>query len=148
MKKIKNNLLTKKTIQVLENRNITNEERLIFLLDNYKNFNLNPLILKILEERKNERQNNFSKLNEGFNKNINLINDVNEKDKKDKLYKKKFGENVLITPKKLNDMASNSLLSNEIITYPVDDKILFSVCLIVFNISSLNNANSIFVWVI
>ena len=66
----KNNLLfNKNLLTILENFDLTNEEKLLYILDNYKNIKIDPLIIKVLEYRKKLRKNG-----EFENKNINILN--------------------------------------------------------------------------
>ena len=47
-----NYFFNKNLLQILENFDLTNEEKLLYILDNYKNIKIDPLILKVLEYRK------------------------------------------------------------------------------------------------
>ena len=50
-----NCIFNKNTLQVLENMTITNEDKLIFILNNFQNIKIDPLIIKVLEERKTKK---------------------------------------------------------------------------------------------
>ena len=51
-----NCIFNKTTLQVLENLTITNEDKLIYILNNFKNIRIDPLIIKVLEERKSKKR--------------------------------------------------------------------------------------------
>ena len=64
-----NYLFTKNLLQILENFELTNEEKLLYIIDNYKNIKIDPLILKVLEYRKKLKKNG------GYeSKNLNILN--------------------------------------------------------------------------
>ena len=120
-----NYIFNKSLLQILENFDLTNEEKILYILDNFKNIKFDPLILKVLEYRKINRKNG---LNE--NNNINIVNGKqNATSLKSGLNKK----NGLNNDSNYNNL--NSSLNNENNSYippqpvkpsfPMDDKILF-----------------------
>ena len=120
-----NYIFNKNLLQILENFDLTNEEKILYILDNFKNIKFDPLILKVLEYRKINRKNG---LNE--NNNINIVNGKqNATSLKSGLNKK----NGLNNDSNYNNL--NSSLNNENNSYippqpvkpsfPMDDKILF-----------------------
>ena len=125
-----NVLMNKNTLQILENFDLTNEEKLLYILDNYKNIKINPLILKVLESRKNNRKNGIENKSIYNNQNING-NSINDKDLKGLSSNKK---NILNNGTNNNNMNSSALVNdnNGYISpqpirpsFPMDDKILF-----------------------
>ena len=54
-----NCIFKKNTLQILENMSITNEDKLLYILNNFKNIRIDPLILKVLEERKAKKRIGF-----------------------------------------------------------------------------------------
>ena len=122
----KNNCyLNKNTLQILENLDLTNEEKLLYILDNFKNIKIDPLIIKVLEDRKNNKRILYE--------NKNIINDnqnynpINQDKSKFSLKKK----NILNSDG--NSMQSSLNENNTYIapqpiikpSFPMDDKILF-----------------------
>ena len=104
-------------LEVLENYDLTNEEKLLYILDNYKNVKIDPIILKVLEYRKKRKKNdNFE------NKNLNILNNQNiEVEDETKIKIDSNGNNI-----------NNLIENNEYvprapikINFPIEDKILF-----------------------
>ena len=125
----KNNLLfNKNLLTILENFDLTNEEKLLYILDNYKNIKIDPLIIKVLEYRKKLRKNG-----EFENKNINILNgNLNNNNISD-------NEKLKLALNKKSELINNS---NNIqspfnennsyippqpvkINFPIEDKVLF-----------------------
>ena len=113
----------KNTLAILENFDLTNEEKLLYILDNFKNIKIDPLIIKVLEDRKNNKKIIYD------NKNINIYNDsqnYNEKDKNIFSLKKKINgdQNSLQSS---NNENNNYAAPQPIVkpVFPMDDKILF-----------------------
>ena len=104
-------------LQILENYDLTNEEKLIYILDNYKNVKIDPLILKVLENRKKRRK------NEDFeNKNLNISNgNQNGIIKDGTKIKVALNENNI-----QNSNENNTYIPPPVkINFPIDDKTLF-----------------------
>ena len=51
-----NCIFNKNTLQILENMSITNEDKLLYILHNFKNIRIDPLIIKVLEDRKTKKR--------------------------------------------------------------------------------------------
>ena len=117
-----NCLFNKNLLQILENSNLTNEEKLLYILDNYKNIKIDPLILKVLEYRKINRKNG---LNESNNLNENNDNQ-NSISLKSGLNKKNGINNSNNAQSSLNN-ENNSYIAPQPVkpSFPMDDKILF-----------------------
>jgi hypothetical protein len=128
MKKLKkpktkkyNCIFNKNTLQILENMSITNEDKLLYILNNFKNIRIDPLIIKVLEERKTKKRIGLyeSILSEEQNTSSN-----NEREK---------ARNDINYNTSQNN-ANNALNPNGVYvpppppkpTFPLDDKILFS----------------------
>ena len=104
-------------LQILENYDLTNEEKLLYILDNYKNVKIDPLILKVLENRKKRRK------NEDFeNKNLNISNgNQNGIIKDGTKIKVALNENNI-----QNSNENNTYIPPPVkINFPIDDKTLF-----------------------
>ena len=102
----------KSTLEILENLELTNEDKLLYIIKHYKNIEIDPLILKVLEYRKNNRINCISN-----NDNQNLIIENKNKSNND-------------TSSGHSSISENNNNLNKPqpvvkITYPIDDKILF-----------------------
>ena len=122
MKKLKkpkakkyNCIFNKNTLQILENMSITNEDKLLYILNNFKNIRIDPLIIKVLEERKTKKRIGYyeSILSEEQNTSSN-----NEREK---------------TRNDINNTMNQNSAQNTYVpppqpkpTFPLDDKILFS----------------------
>ena len=113
-----NCIFNKNTLQILENMSITNEDKLLYILHNFKNIRIDPLIIKVLEERKTKKRIGLyeSILSEEQNTSSN-----NEKEK---------------TKNEINNNTNSNNAQNSQGVYtppqqtkpqfPLDDKILFS----------------------
>ena len=122
MKKLKkpkakkyNCIFNKNTLQILENMSITNEDKLLYILNNFKNIRIDPLIIKVLEERKTKKRIGYyeSILSEEQNTSSNnerekARNDINN------TMNQNNGQNTYVPPPQPKP------------TFPLDDKILFS----------------------
>lgn len=112
----------KNTLAILENFDLTNEEKLLYLLDNFKNIKIDPLIIKVLEDRKNKKITYD-------NKNANIYNDgqnYNEKDKNIFSLKKKINGDQNSLQSSINE--NNNYAAPQPVmkpVFPIDDKILF-----------------------
>ena len=116
-----NCIFNKNTLQILENMSITNEDKLLYILNNFKNIRIDPLIIKVLEERKTKKRIGLyeSILSEEQNTSSN-----NEREK---------ARNDINYNTSQNN-ANNALNPNGVYvpppppkpTFPLDDKILFS----------------------
>ena len=117
-----NCLFNKNLLQILENFDLSNEEKLLYILDNYKNIKIDPLILKVLEYRKIKRKNG---LNE--NNNLNANNDIQNSTSL------KSGSNIKNGINNSNNTQSSLNNENNLYiapqpfkpSFPMDDKILF-----------------------
>ena len=122
MKKLKkpkakkyNCIFNKNTLQILENMSITNEDKLLYILNNFKNIRIDPLIIKVLEERKTKKRIGYyeSILSEEQNTSSNnerekARNDINNSMNQNNT------QNTYVPPPQPKP------------TFPLDDKILFS----------------------
>lgn len=122
MKKLKkpkakkyNCIFNKNTLQILENMSITNEDKLLYILNNFKNIRIDPLIIKVLEERKTKKRIGYyeSILSEEQNTSSNnerekARNDINN------TMNQNNGQNTYVPPPQPKP------------TFPLDDKILFN----------------------
>ena len=122
MKKLKkpkakkyNCIFNKNTLQILENMSITNEDKLLYILNNFKNIRIDPLIIKVLEERKTKKRIGYyeSILSEEQNTSSNnerekARNDINN------TMNQNNAQNTYVPPPQPKP------------TFPLDDKILFS----------------------
>ena len=115
-----NNLM----FQILQNPNMTNEDRLNMLLKNKKGIALHPIIMKVLKDREKFRelhnQNNSSNNFSNYNDN-NFI--TNSQDKNNLLKKK--SNNHLINNQNYSQQ-NNQNINHNILKFPIDDTILFS----------------------
>ena len=113
----------KNTLAILENFDLTNEEKLLYILDNFKNIKIDPLIIKVLEDRKNNKKIIYE------NKNVNIYNDgqnYNEKDKNIFSLKKKINGDQNSLQSSINE--NNNYTAPQPVmkpVFPIDDKILF-----------------------
>jgi len=113
----------KNTLAILENFDLTNEEKLLYILDNFKNIKIDPLIIKVLEDRKNNKKIIYD------NKNINIYNEsqnYNEKDKNIFSLKKKINGDQNSLQSSINE--NNNYTGPQPVmkpVFPIDDKILF-----------------------
>jgi len=114
-----NCIFNKNTLQILENMSITNEDKLLYILNNFKNIRIDPLILKVLEERKAKKRIGFyeSILSEEQNTSSN-----NEKEKA-----RNEIDNNYINQNNQNPQGTyHTPQQTPKPTFPMDDKILFS----------------------
>ena len=123
LKKVKpkkyNCIFNKNTLQILENMSITNEDKLLYILNNFKNIRIDPLILKVLEERKTKKRIGYyeSLLSEEQNTSSN-----NEREKaRNDLDNNYIGQN-----NQNSQGIYNTPQQPQKLTFPIDDKILFS----------------------
>ena len=123
LKKVKqkkyNCIFNKNTLQILENMSITNEDKLLYILNNFKNIRIDPLILKVLEERKTKKRIGYyeSLLSEEQNTSSN-----NEREKA-----RNDLDNNYISQNNQNSQGIYSTPQQpQKLTFPIDDKILFS----------------------
>ena len=106
-------------LEVLENYDLTNEEKLLYILDNYKNVKIDPIILKVLEYRKKRKKNDFFE-----KKNLNILNNQNievEDEIKIKIKIDSNGNNIKNSNENNEYVAPAPIKIN----FPIDDKILF-----------------------
>ncbi len=112
-------------LQILQNPNMTNEERLNMLLKIGKGIVLHPIIMKVLNDREKFREyqnNNYSNFNDN-----SLIGNSQDKNN---ILKKKPNTNILNNNQNFSyQQQQNSNNTNSIISipkFPIDDNILFS----------------------
>ena len=104
-------------LEVLENYDLTNEEKLLYILDNYKNVKIDPIILKVLEYRKKRKKNDFFE-----KKNLNILNNQNiEVEDEIKIKIDSNGNNIKNSNENNEYVAPAPIKIN----FPIDDKILF-----------------------
>ena len=117
-----NYFFNKNLLQILENFDLTNEEKLLYILDNYKNIKIDPLILKVLEYRKINKKNG---LNE--NNNLNANNDNQNSTSLKTGSNKKNGINNSNNIQSSLNNENNSYITPQPVkpSFPMDDKILF-----------------------
>ena len=101
-------------LEVLENYDLTNEEKLLYILDNYKNVKIDPIILKVLEYRKKRKKNDYFE-----NKNLNILNNKNVEVEDETKIKIDSNGNNIKNSNENNDYAPPAP------NFPIDDKILF-----------------------
>ena len=113
-----NCIFNKNVLQILENMSITNEDKLIYILNNFKNIRIDPLIIKVLEERKTKKRIGLyeSILSEEQNTSTNNEkernrNDINNNSNQNNIQNT---QGVYTVPQQVKP------------TFPMDDKILFS----------------------
>ena len=114
-----NCIFNKNTLQILENMSITNEDKLLYILNNFKNIRIDPLILKVLEERKAKKRIGFyeSILSEEQNTSSN-----NEKEKA----RNEIDNNYINQNNQSPQGTYHTPQQTPKPTFPMDDKILFS----------------------
>ena len=125
----KNNfILNKNLLQTLENFDLTNEEKLLYILENFKNAKIDPLILKVLDRRKKIKKDGTNE-----NKNSNILNGNQNNNS---IYENEKTKQILNTKHGINCEGNNiKNVSNENnayippqpvrISFPMEDKILF-----------------------
>ena len=116
-----NCIFNKNTLQILENMSITNEDKLLYILHNFKNIRIDPLIIKVLEDRKTKKRIGLyeSMLSEEQN-----TSSANEKEKP-KTVQNNNNQNTSQnnqTDKGLNTVSQPTPKPQ----FPMDDKILFN----------------------
>ena len=113
-----NCIFNKNVLQILENMSITNEDKLIYILNNFKNIRIDPLIIKVLEERKTKKRIGLyeSILSEEQNTSTNNEKERNRNDINNNLNQNNIQntQGVYTVPQQVKP------------TFPMDDKILFS----------------------
>ena len=114
-----NCIFNKNTLQILENMSITNEDKLLYILHNFKNIRIDPLIIKILEERKTKKRIGLyeSILSEEQNTSSN-----NEKERA----RNEINNNINQNNNVQNTQGVYTPPQQTKPTFPIDDKILFS----------------------
>ena len=114
-----NCIFNKTTLQVLENLTITNEDKLIYILNNFKNIRIDPLIIKVLEERKSKKRIGLYESMLSEEQNTSSGND------KEKTLKKIINNNP---NKNCIQNTQNEAIVPQVVkpSFPMDDKILFS----------------------
>ena len=73
-----NYIFNKNTLQVLENLSLTNEDKLLYILNTFKNIQIDPLIIKVLEERKSKKRIGLYENMLSEEQNITSGNDINK----------------------------------------------------------------------
>ena len=104
-------------LEVLENYDLTNEEKLLYILDNYKNVKIDPIILKVLEYRKKRKKNDFFE-----KKNLNILNNQNIEIEDEIKIKIDSNGNNIKNSNENNEYVAPAPIK---INFPIDDKILF-----------------------
>ena len=118
-----NCIFNKNTLQILENMSITNEDKLLYILHNFKNIRIDPLIIKVLEDRKTKKRIGLyeSMLSEEQN-----TSSANEKEKP-KIVQNNNNNNQNTVQNSQNDRGSNTIPQpTPKPQFPMDDKILFN----------------------
>ena len=117
-----NCFFNKNLLQILENFDLTNEEKLLYILDNFKNIKIDPLILKVLEYRKINRKNGLNESN-----NLNANNDNQNSTSLKSGSNKKNGINNSNNIQSSLNNENNSYIAPQPVkpSFPMDDKILF-----------------------
>ena len=117
-----NCIFNKNTLQILENMSITNEDKLLYILHNFKNIRIDPLIIKVLEDRKTKKRIGLyeSMLSEEQN-----TSSANEKEKPKVVQNN--NNNQTTVQNSQNDRGSNTIPQpTPKPQFPMDDKILFN----------------------
>ena len=118
-----NCIFTKNVLSILENMSITNEDKLLYILTNFKNIRIDPLIIKVLEERKTKKRIGLyeSMLSEEQNTSSNI---EKEKNKNEIANNNNTNNNQNNTQNNQVSYTPPQQVSKP--TFPMDDKILFS----------------------
>ena len=118
-----NCIFTKNVLSILENMSITNEDKLLYILTNFKNIRIDPLIIKVLEERKTKKRIGLyeSMLSEEQNTSSNI---EKEKNKNEIANNNNTNNNQNNTQNNQVSHTPPQQVSKP--TFPMDDKILFS----------------------
>ena len=118
-----NCIFNKNTLQILENMSITNEDKLLYILNNFKNIRIDPLIIKVLEDRKTKKRINIYEkmLSEDQN-----TSSANEKEKHSQNNKNEINPQNNFQ-KTHNDRGIYTVPPPaQKVVFPIDDNILFS----------------------
>ena len=120
-----NCIFNKNTLQILENMSITNEDKLLYILNNFRNIRIDPLIIKVLEDRKTKKRINIyeSMLSEDQN-----TSSANEKERQIQNNKTEISTSQNNYQSPQNDAGGVYIMpqSTKKIVFPIDDNILFS----------------------
>ena len=120
-----NCIFNKNTLQILENMSITNEDKLLYILNNFRNIRIDPLIIKVLEDRKTKKRINIyeSMLSEDQN-----TSSANEKERQIQNNKTEIStsQNNYQSPQKDAGGVYTMPQPTKKIVFPIDDNILFS----------------------
>ena len=118
-----NCIFNKNTLQILENMSITNEDKLLYILNNFKNIRIDPLIIKVLEDRKTKKRINI------YEKMLSEDQNTSSANEKEKHFQNNKNE---INPqnnfqKTHNDRGIYTVPPPaQKVVFPIDDNILFS----------------------
>ena len=120
-----NCIFNKNTLQILENMSITNEDKLLYILNNFRNIRIDPLIIKVLEDRKTKKRINIyeSMLSEDQN-----TSSANEKERQIQNNKTEISasQNNYQSPQNDAGRVYTMPQPTKKIVFPIDDNILFS----------------------
>ena len=120
-----NCIFNKNTLQILENMSITNEDKLLYILNNFRNIRIDPLIIKVLEDRKTKKRINIyeSMLSEDQN-----TSSANEKERQIQNNKTELSASQNNYQSPQNDAGGVYTMPQPTkkIVFPIDDNILFS----------------------
>ena len=120
-----NCIFNKNTLQILENMSITNEDKLLYILNNFRNIRIDPLIIKVLEDRKTKKRINIyeSMLSEDQN-----TSSANEKERQIQNNKTEISTSQNNYQSPQNDAGGLYTMPQPTkkIVFPIDDNILFS----------------------
>ena len=120
-----NCIFNKNTLQILENMSITNEDKLLYILNNFRNIRIDPLIIKVLEDRKTKKRINIyeSMLSEDQN-----TSSANEKERQIQNNKTEISTSQNNYQNPQNDAGGVYTMPQPTkkIVFPIDDNILFS----------------------
>ena len=120
-----NCIFNKNTLQILENMSITNEDKLLYILNNFRNIRIDPLIIKVLEDRKTKKRINLyeSMLSEDQN-----TSSANEKERQIQNNKTEISTSQNNYQSPQNDVGGVYTMPQPTkkIVFPIDDNILFS----------------------
>ena len=120
-----NCIFNKNTLQILENMSITNEDKLLYILNNFRNIRIDPLIIKVLEDRKTKKRINIyeSMLSEDQN-----TSSANEKERQIQNNKTEISASQNNYQSTQNDAGGVYTMPQPTkkIVFPIDDNILFS----------------------
>ena len=120
-----NCIFNKNTLQILENMSITNEDKLLYILNNFRNIRIDPLIIKVLEDRKTKKRINIyeSMLSEDQN-----TSSANEKERQIQNNKTEISTSQNNYQSPQNDAGGVYTIPQPTkkIVFPIDDNILFS----------------------